>query len=245
MKLSNHTLHYKRDAELFDYFEERSGADNDATLRIQQAVFHQAHPVPGDRVIDVGSGNGWLALELHRKGHDKPVLIDIGLKNLKRFRELYGPVAHCVAADATLLPFRDASFSLFVCSEVLEHLNEPAIALGEARRVLSEQGRCVLSTPWRETLRYSLCIHCNQKTPLNAHIHSFDETQLQLMFETAGFSGIRYRLHGNKLFIYSRASFFLRVLPYSIWRMLDRFCNLFFRKCTTIVVRAMRRTAYT
>lgn len=53
-----------------------------------------------------------------------------------------------IVADAHHLPFRLACFDQIVCSEVLEHLPYPKQAVQEMARVLSENGRLVLSVPF-------------------------------------------------------------------------------------------------
>jgi SAM-dependent methyltransferase len=56
--------------------------------------------------------------------------------------------------DASILPFRDESFDVVVCSEVLEHLFEPHLAAAEAFRVLRLGGRLIATVPnaayWRD-----------------------------------------------------------------------------------------------
>jgi ubiquinone/menaquinone biosynthesis C-methylase UbiE len=238
MKLSDHTTHYQRDAELFDYFEERSGADRDSTRRIQQGVFHAAKPASDDLLLDIGSGGGWLADECRAHKLRAPVLVDIGIANIRKLRAKLGVSALLVVADAYRLPFRDGSFNRVIASEVLEHLNEPADALIEARRVLRDDGRIIVSTPYREKLRYSLCIHCNKPTPLNAHLHSFDEARHRALMNEAGFGSMRFRLLVNKLLMYTRVSLLLSFLPFRLWRGVDAMVNLLMRKCAVIVVSA-------
>jgi ubiquinone/menaquinone biosynthesis C-methylase UbiE len=241
MKLRDHIGHYTADAELFDYFEARSGADRDSTERIQQAVFHAAALSTQDQVLDVGSGNGWLALACARKSLPKPVLVDLGIMNLRKISAAYGNIAHAVVADAARLPFRDGAFTCVVISEVLEHMNDPVTGLREARRVLGNTGRCIASTPYKEKIRSSLCIHCNQVTPVNAHLHSFDERRHQQLFSQAGFTATKHTLLVNKLLMYSRVSLLLSFLPYHLWRMVDAFCNLCIRRSATIRIHARRR----
>jgi SAM-dependent methyltransferase len=53
-----------------------------------------------------------------------------------------------VADVCDLRAFADGSFDAVFLLEVLEHVREPALAIGELRRVLAEGGALVLSTPF-------------------------------------------------------------------------------------------------
>ncbi|MBN1447538.1 MAG: methyltransferase domain-containing protein [Bacteroidetes bacterium] len=241
MKLADHTAHYRIDAEQFDYFEERSGADRDAARRIQEAVLSETRLQQEDVVLDLGSGNGWLLEEFDAKHSPRIVAVDLGMKNLRRLRERHGMRALVVAADAAHLPFRPGVFTAVIASEVLEHLNDPLQVLREAASCLAPGGRCVVSTPYREKLRYSLCIHCNRPTPANAHINSFDEHEHRRLFAAAQLSSVRYFTFQNTLLQYLRLSHLLRFLPWNLWRMIDRFANLLYSRCHSIVVSGIRK----
>ncbi len=51
-----------------------------------------------------------------------------------------------VVGDAHTLPFPDQSFEQILCTEVLEHLHTPQIAIGEMFRVLKSGGTLILTT---------------------------------------------------------------------------------------------------
>lgn len=51
-----------------------------------------------------------------------------------------------VLADAHYLPFKDASFDVVLCTEVLEHLQEPQRAIDEMRRILKDGAKLILTT---------------------------------------------------------------------------------------------------
>ncbi|MBE0645045.1 MAG: class I SAM-dependent methyltransferase [Bacteroidetes bacterium] len=237
MKLSDHTAHYKQDAEQFDYFAERSGADLDASTRLQQTVMHFVSGDSPQRVLDLGSGGGWLLEMLASSpAHSKRVVCaDLGIASLRTLRKR-NPDALLVAADAERLPFRSGSFDVVVASEVLEHLNRPDYVVRQAAAILAPAGRLITSTPYRERLRYYLCIHCNQPTPVNAHLHSFDEHALMSMFGEAGLRHIRHATFQNKAMVFLRISWALRFLPWSIWRLIDRLFNFVIRKPHSIVI---------
>jgi len=53
-----------------------------------------------------------------------------------------------VVCDAHALPYRDGSFSVVLCMEVLEHLHHPQTAVAEISRVLKDGGQLILTCPF-------------------------------------------------------------------------------------------------
>jgi len=102
------------------------------------------------RVLDFGCGDGALlgllhkqqpALELH--GFDPN---EHGLAAGRAMLERHG-VRATLHADAGALP--DDGFDAVVCTEVIEHVTDPAALLQTIRRVLAPGGTAVISTPIR------------------------------------------------------------------------------------------------
>jgi SAM-dependent methyltransferase len=88
-------------------------------------------PVTGARVLDLGAGTGVAGRAALAAGARSVVSADLAVGMLRRC----GAGAHPVAADATALPFRGASFDLVLAAFCLGHLSRPAAALREAHRV--------------------------------------------------------------------------------------------------------------
>lgn len=102
-------------------------------------------------VLEVGCGEGKLALHLHALGHERgapPERFEITDVDLGRIGALPEGI---VAREASIydLPYPDRSFDLVVCCEVLEHLERPDAGFDEVVRVAKD--RVLLSTP-REPL---------------------------------------------------------------------------------------------
>lgn len=227
-KRPNYVIHYTKDAEVFNYFEERFKETESEEKRVHQFVLSKVPP-KARLITDVGCGKGWLARHLLNMNRTV-VSIDISLKNVKKVIETYSDEKHFgVVADGYFLPFKADSFDCVVASEVIEHLEQPQNFIAELIRVTKVNGKIILTTPYKEKIRYTLCIHCNNPTPLNAHLHSFDEQNLDTILKN--FVDIikwKYYKFGNSLIQYLRLYRILSIIPFSIWKIIDFLLNLIF-----------------
>jgi ubiquinone/menaquinone biosynthesis C-methylase UbiE len=97
----------------------------------------------GGPILEVGSG---LSPMVTRIG--QVVFMDLSFSALQELKNRQKN-GWFVVADGTRLPFKDASFSQAVCSEVLEHLRDDISALREIARVMQPSGALVLTFPHR------------------------------------------------------------------------------------------------
>jgi SAM-dependent methyltransferase len=230
----NYIDHYKKDAVEFDYFEERTGATEHDERRVREYILSKV-PKNVNSILDVGCGKGWVAKEFLPKGK-RVFSLDISVTNPAIVNKLYSNKNHFgIAADSFYLPFNDETFDCVVASEIIEHVFDPAGFVKELFRVVTKGGSLIITTPYKEKLIYYLCIHCNKKTPANAHLHSFDENKLESLYSESDLESFKYVTFGNKILLFLRTYVILRFFPFWLWKLKDKFANLIYNKPVHII----------
>ena len=103
----------------------------------------RSHITASSRVLDLGCGRGGV-VELFWREVELAAGVDPDAASLSDHRSRGMPVVRGVGER---LPFVSEAFDLIVCLWVLEHMRDPAEALGEVRRVLRPGGHFVFVTP--------------------------------------------------------------------------------------------------
>ena len=112
-----------------------------AELEAQVLAFVQ--PRGDERVLDAGTGAGALALAL--APHVAEVVgVDVEPELLARARERAPANATFEEADATRLPFADASFDLTGTLRTLHHVHRPELVVAELARVTRPGGHVLV-----------------------------------------------------------------------------------------------------
>jgi len=114
------------------------------TRRVIEPLLDAASVGPGMRVLDVGSGPGYVAAAAAARDATA-VGMDIAPAMVALARTLH-PEVEFVQGDAERLQFADDSFDAVVGNFAIPHLGRPEHAAAEFARVLSPRGRVALST---------------------------------------------------------------------------------------------------
>jgi 2-polyprenyl-6-hydroxyphenyl methylase/3-demethylubiquinone-9 3-methyltransferase len=162
--------------------------------------FLREHVAEGDRLLDVGCGEGRFAAELALIG--ATVLgVDVAEEPLRRARELHPGLDLRLVADQGVWGLPDASFDVVWAGEVIEHVADTAAWLSEVRRVLRPGGRLLLSTPAHGRLamlrlalsRRALAEHFD---PRGEHLRFYTRDTLRGLLEDFRFEPVDVRASG-------------------------------------------------
>lgn len=159
------------------------------------------------KIIDVGCASGWFISEISKKfPKAKCFGIDIYKDAIDFGKKKYRKI-NFKCADAQSIPFKNSTFDVVICCEVLEHVENPKKTLLEIKRILKNDGTAVMEIDsgnflfkiiwyWWTNLRKGVW--------RDSHIHQFDVSKLEKLFSKTGF-----KIKSKKIFNYSMAVVFV------------------------------------
>jgi 2-polyprenyl-6-hydroxyphenyl methylase/3-demethylubiquinone-9 3-methyltransferase len=162
----------------------------------RRLAFVRRHVSAGDRVLDVGCGEGMFAGELAATGA-RVTGIDVAREPLRRAAERHpGLDLRLVSAEPPSWSLSDGAFDVVWAGEVLEHVADTAGFLSEVRRVLRSGGTLVLSTPdhgplVRLVLGVSAPAFARHFDPRSDHLRFYTRGTLATLLEDFRFEAVR------------------------------------------------------
>jgi SAM-dependent methyltransferase len=119
---------------------------------------HEYDRFAGKRVLDVGSGNGYVLSRYAMAGADAygADLTSTGIGLCRRRFELAGLRGHFTVANAESLPFPSGAFDCVCSMGVLHHTPDTEGAVREIHRVLRPGGRLIVMFYHRNSFQYRL-----------------------------------------------------------------------------------------
>lgn len=160
-------------------------------MSLETINFSKLNLRPGDRVLDLGCGEGRHAITAYLEGAVHIVGLDLSSNDLNTAKERFRDFAvddenRSVAflrASGLQLPFADASFDKVICAEVLEHIPDCQSVLDEIRRVLKPGGVFAASVPrfWPEWVCWRLSDAYHEVE--GGHVRIFRSNELRSAIE--------------------------------------------------------------
>lgn len=153
---------------------------------------------PQSTILEVGCGDGSFTKELVKFSPDVTA-IDISESQIAENTKRFSGITFRQHDVAERFPFATNAFDVIWCSEVLEHLFDPAYALSEMHRLLKPGGKLLVTVPYHGRLKNLLIALINfdqHYTPSNPHIRFYTTNTLSRITREAGFVNVQTRTCG-------------------------------------------------
>ncbi len=136
---------------------------------------------PGARILEVGSGLGYMTYSLLKAGYDVTGM-DISKVAVENANARYGP--HYQEADLAVWSVQKAGeFDMVLMAELIEHVPEPLKFLEMAAKLLRPGGRLVVTTPNKSFYpKWMLW----ESDPPPVHLWWFSESSMRVFAQKLG-----------------------------------------------------------
>lgn len=137
-------------------------------------------------ILDVGCGDGRIVQRLPK--YFKATGVDYSYNSLRQL------IGNGVCASSESLPFRDKSFDLVLCCEVLEHLPDEMFKITVAELERISRNQILISVPYKENLRShdSKCLKCCTIFHIWGHVRRFSNPNLDRLLANKEVNVTRY-----------------------------------------------------
>lgn len=157
----------------------------------------------GDKILDVACGNGYLLGELSKKARVNAFGVDISENMVVAARERY-PACTFAVGSCIPLRFADESMDVITVSCAFHHFETPQAFANECMRVLKKNGKLYIAEPFIPPVVRWFANMVIVPFSKKGDVRVYDQRELQLFFELAGFTDMESYTAGTVLFFSAR-----------------------------------------
>jgi len=151
----------------------------EAFWSIQQALIQIVTTKESTKILELGSGLGYLTYALNKEGYNIHGL-DISNEAVEQAKNTFGDYYMCKDVHDYALE-KPGSYDIVILTEVIEHIQEPIGFIKSIQKLLRKDGYMIITTP-NKTLIPSDIVWDSEAPPV--HHWWFSEASMQYMANT-------------------------------------------------------------
>lgn len=112
-----------------------------------QEIIDRVRNLEGDKILDLGCGNGNIINLLKKERKADYFGLDISENMIEEAKKKCGEDVKFTVGDSENLPYQDGQFDIIICNASFHHYTQPEVAIKEIKRVLKSGGTLILGDP--------------------------------------------------------------------------------------------------
>ncbi|WP_455541996.1 class I SAM-dependent methyltransferase [Intestinibacter sp.] len=167
-----------------------------------QEIIHRVRNLKGEKILDLGCGNGNIISMLKKEREASYYGLDISENMIKEAKKKCGEDVNFTVGDAESLPYSDNQFDIIICNASFHHYTKPEVSVKEIGRVLKKAGTLVLGDP---TIPWPIRPLFNKMLPYSnsGDFKLWAKKDIVPMFETWGFEVNNWKRINYRTFIFN------------------------------------------
>lgn len=184
-------------------WEYDSAPEGRYTRAHKEEIIKKAVLKDGDNILDVACGNGSLLGALSQKARVNAFGIDISENMIASARERY-PACTFAVSPGSPLGFENESMDVITVSCAFHHFETPQIFAKECMRVLKKNGKVFIAEPFFSPMVRWVANTVVFPFTKTGDVKVYNQKELQIFFESAGFTDMESYTTGTVLFFSAR-----------------------------------------
>ena len=159
--------------------------------------------LPGEKILDLGCGNGNIISLLKDKRKGDYYGADISAKMIQEAKKRLGPDVELKVADVVKLPYESEMFDIIICNASFHHYTEPDKAAEEMKRVLKKGGVLILGDPTLPGELMIKIINSRLKDSNSGDYRIYGKKEIIPLFQAHDFSVTQWKRINYRTFLFN------------------------------------------
>lgn len=168
-----------------------------------QEIVKRVMSLPGEKILDLGCGNGNIISLLKEKRKGDYYGADISPKMIQEAKKRLGQGAELKVADVVKLPYETDMFDIIICNASFHHYTEPDKAIEEIKRILKKEGVLILGDPTLPGELMLKIINSRLKDSDSGDYRIYGKKQIIPLFQAHGLSVNQWKRINYRTFLFN------------------------------------------
>ena len=162
-----------------------------------EEIVSRVEKLQGEKVLEVGCGNGNILKMLEEIGDYKLFGLDLSENMIREAKKQLSDKVELKVGDAEELPWKDNKFDIIICNASFHHYPNALKVLSEMKRTLKEDGTIIVGDPTAPPVLRNI-LNFFIRFSNNGDYRIYNKSEIDNLFNEAGFKSCDWKMINNK-----------------------------------------------